>query len=161
MAIRGIAATLDFYPKDYSDSALDVLYSYQNHFPGARTIGTDTYDYNSFSVGSITESQGSNAPSVKIDFIATAANVDLIEEAIENYYAVAILIWRWGFTENIDDPGPGDFNLYAAYIGNALMASSDYTTVSLTVAEYNNSQAPDLPWRKIPWTILGPLSFRR
>lgn len=158
MAVRGVVTTLNFFAADY-DINSSPLYNFQNHFPGTRTISTLSYTYNSFQVSSAFAERDASIRALSIDFVATAANVDLVEAAIANNYAVHVLTWRWSAAEGIDDPV--DYNPLAGTAANATGGSADLSTVTLEVAPYNDSLNVDLPWRKIPWTILGPLSFRR
>lgn len=160
MAIRGVVTSLLFYPADY-DVDTEPLYAFQNHFPESREILIPgvMHVYNSFQISPIIHDSDINSKSVSITFVATAANVDLVEAAVTNAYAVYVVIYRWSSGEGLNDPSA--FNLFSGYVGSATGGSADLSTVSLEVANYNNNLNIDLPWRKIPWTILGPLSFRR
>lgn len=158
MAVRGIVTCIRFFDANYVPGDAE-LYAYQNHFPETKTINSDDYEYNSFQITPIVAERDNNPPRVTVDFVATAENVDLVEEAIANKYVMIALLFRWGSVEGIDDPTT--FNLFHAYVGDCLGGSSDFSTVQLEVGRYNGTGNTDLPWRKIPWTILGPLSFRR
>jgi hypothetical protein len=162
MAIRGIASVVDFFDKDtfLLNSQPPPLYSYQNHFPGTRVIGGISSNYNSFIATPLkNERDAGSMPQITLTFVATAANVDLVEEAIANQYLVLISIYRWNVNEGIDDPS--SFNPFAFYLAVATGGSLDTSTVSLEVNHYNSTTNADMPWRKIPWTIVGPLSPRR
>ena len=158
MAVRGVVTTLDFYPADYS-SGSSPLYSFQNHFPGTRTISGDPCAYNSYQITSNIYERDASLRDMSVTFVATAANVDLAESAVSNRYVVQIVTYRWSDIEGIDDPV--DYNFLSFFSGNAVSGSADLSTVTLNVGQYNDSLNTDIPWRRIPWTILGPLSFRR
>lgn len=161
MAVRGILTTIQFFPEDYINTT-PALYRQQNHFAGSRVIDGDTYTYNSFQVSSNISERDSAVRNMSITFAATAANVDLVEAAIQNNYVAVILGYRWSEVENpggIDNPTT--YNIFSEFVGNSLGGSSDFSTVTLEVGRYSDGLNSDLPWRKIPWTILGPLSFRR
>lgn len=158
MAVRGVVTTVDFYPADY-DIDTDPLYTFQNHFPGTRTIAGITSAYNSYQVTSNIYERDASLRDMSVTFVATAANVDLVESAVNNRYAVQIVTYRWSDFEGIDDPST--YNALSFFSGNAVSGSADLSTVTLQVGSYNDSLNTDIPWRKIPWTILGPLSFRR
>lgn len=161
MAVRGIVTTLDFFAIDSFLNTDPPVYSYQNHFPEDRAIETSyTSEYNSFVTSPLANARDvSSMPDVTITFVATAANVDLVEEAIANQYITAVFAYRWNANEGIDDPS--GFNLFSAYIATAYGGSLDDSTVTLELKHYSNTVTADLPWRKIPWTIVGPLSPRR
>ena len=161
MAVRGIVTTLDFFEIDNFVGTDPPVYSYQNHFPEDRYIEASyASEYNSFVVSPLSNARDiSNMPDATITFVATAANVDLVEEAIANQYIVGIVISRWNANEGIDDPS--GFNLFAAFFATAYGGSLDDSTVTLELKHYSNTVTADLPWRKIPWTIVGPLSPRR
>lgn len=158
MAVRGVVTVLDFYPSDY-DTSTPALYRFQNHFSGSRTIDGFSYTYNSFQVTSNIMERDGSLRDVSATFVATAANVDLVENSVHNRYVIAILTYRWSDTEGIDNPS--GYNLLSAFSGSAVSGSADLSTVTLQIGNYNDSLNMDIPWRKIPWTILGPLSFRR
>lgn len=161
MAVRGIVATIDVFPADYdfSTSTDPPLYSFQNYFPGNRTILGVSYAYNSFQCGNITKTLGAGSQDVSVTFVGTAANVDLVEAAVQNSYIFSVIFQRWSAFEGLENPT--DFNILSLFIGVPVSGSADLSTVSLQISTYNNTLNTDLPWRKIPWTILGPLSFRR
>lgn len=158
MAVRGVVTTIEFYPAQYSPGTAP-LYSFQNHFPGTRTIDSRAYSYNSFQVTSNFMERDASLRDVSATFVATAANVDLIEAAISNRYEIVTLIYRWSSVENIDNPT--NYNLLSFFAGDSIGGSADLSTVTLQIGSYSDSLNTDIPWRKIPWTILGPLSFRR
>lgn len=158
MAVRGVVTTLEFYPSNY-DPSTAPLYSFQNHFPGSRTIEGFVYAYNSFQATSSAMERDASLRDVSATFVATAANVDLVENAVNNRYAVNVLVYRWSSVEGIDNPS--SFNLLSFFSGNTVSGSADLSTVTLQVGSYSDSLNTDIPWRRIPWTILGPLSFRR
>lgn len=158
MAIRGVVATVEFYETDRGPGD-SPLYAYQNYFPGTRTIALQTYTYNSFQISDISKARDGSINSVNITFVGTAANVDLVEAATTNRYEVFVSLYRWSDFEGLENPT--DFNLLAFHSGNAAGGSADISTVTLNVQYYTNTVSGDIPWRKIPWTILGPLSFRR
>jgi len=157
MAVRGVVTALLIYPENY-DSSTTPLYLFQNHFPGTRTIDGITFTYNSFQTSNITYQKDSVMPNAAITFAATAANVDIVEAAIANRYGIQFLIYRWG-GGNVDNPSV--YNLLHGFEGVSIGGATDFSTVQLVVGKYNDSLNGDLPWRKIPWTILGPLSFRK
>lgn len=158
MAVRAVVATLNFYAADYGPGS-SPLYSFQNYFPGTKTIFSRAHTYNSFQVGTITAQRDGPITEVDVTFVATAANVDLVETATVNRYRVYVDIFRWGAVENLDNPST--FNLFATFVGDSLGGSADLSTVTLKVGQYTSTVNGDMPWRKIPWTILGPLAFRR
>jgi len=158
MAVRGVVTVLEFYPSDYNINTAP-LYTFQNHFPGTRTILGTVDTYNSYQVSpSVMERDGS-LRDMSITFVATAANVDLVENAVNNRYAVTVVVLRWSAVEGIDNPS--NYNILSLFTGNAVSGSADLSTVTLQIGSYSDSLNTDIPWRKIPWTILGPLSFRR
>lgn len=161
MAIRGVASVVDFYSLSADISVDPPLYSYQNHFPEPRTISPGiSSSYNSFSINPIVGQRDiSSMPELAITFVGTAANVDLVEEAITNQYLLFAYIVRWNRNEGLDDPS--SYNLFAAYVANATSGSQDISTVTLNLSHYSDTVSGDMPWRKIPWTIIGPLSARR
>jgi len=158
MAVRGVLTTLTFYPEDY-EAGDPPLYRFQNHFEGTRTIGGNVYTHNFFQTSGLVKMRDTSTPGMQINFAATAANVDLVEAAVTNRYRCIIIIWRWSSFEGLEDPS--SFNYFALASGACDTADSDFTTVNLIVKDYNQTTQPDFPWRKIPWTIIGPLSFRR
>lgn len=163
MAVRGLATVIDFYPLTSPIQGDTAIYSYQNHFPGDWDLFGPSYtpaSYNPFTVDStISERDVSSMPDLNITFVATAANVDLVQEALANQYLVSVITYRWTSTEGIDNPT--SVNPFALHIAVAAGGSQDVSTVSLKLAHYNNTVSADMPWRKIPWTIVGPLSPRR
>jgi hypothetical protein len=158
MAIRGIVTTLSIYAANYATGDAP-LYAYQNYFPGTRTINSEDYVYNSFQISDIGKARDASPTEVSITFSGTAANVDLVEAATVNGYEILVFVYRWSAYEGLEDPT--SFNFFAAYGGRAIGGSADLSTASLALSEYNSTLNGDMPWRKIPWTILGPLSFRR
>jgi hypothetical protein len=158
MAVRGVLSTLLIYPEN-RQSNTSPLYSFQNFFPGSRTILGSSYVYNSYTVGSISDGKDSSTPDLSITFSGTAANIDLIDAAITNRYIFLTGVWRLPAAD-IENPASGAFNIFAIHYGFAKQAESNFTSIALTVGDYNDSQEPDFPWRKIPWTILGPLGVR-
>jgi len=158
MAVRGVVTTLDIFPGN-RNGATPALYRFQNHFEGSRVIDGYTYQHNFFQTSGYTKMRDASTTNLEISFAATAANVDLVEAAVAGRYDVQAIVWRWSAVENIDNPS--GFNLFAIYIGFCDSAESDFTTTSLKLNSYYQTTKPDFPWRKIPWTILGPLSFRR
>lgn len=162
MAVRGVVTTLTIYPGNRTPATLP-LYRFQNHFEGSYLIGDNvysaTYQHNFFQTSGYTKMRDASTTNLEVNFVATAANVDLVEAAIVGRYDVEAIVWRWGITEGLDNPTT--FNLFALYVGFADTAESDFTTISLKLNSNYETTKPDFPWRKIPWTILGPLSFRR
>ena len=158
MAVRGVLTAMAIYEADYAPGDTP-LYAYQNYFSDTRTIGSTAFAYNSFQISDISKSRDSSVTEVSITFSGTAANTDLVEAASTNGYNLAMLIYRWSAGDGLEDPTV--FNLFAAYAGKASGGSADLSTASLTVGHYGSTVNGDMPWRKIPWTILGPLSFRR
>lgn len=161
MAVRGVVTNIEFYPITGNVNTDPPLYAYQNHFPAPRILNRPTAaDYNSFTITPLSNQKDvSSMPGATIAFVATADNVDLVEEAIANKYIVLVLVSRWGAgSGSIDDPA--GVNLFAVYIAMATGGGLDTSTVSLNISHYSNNINADMPWRKIPWTIIGPLSFR-
>jgi hypothetical protein len=159
MAVRGVLSSLLIYPENRQSNTLP-LYSFQNFFPGSRTLPIgSSFVYNSYTVGSISDGKDSSTPDLSITFSGTAANIDLVDAAITNRYIFLTAVWRLPAAD-IENPASGAFNLFAMHYGYAKQAESDFTSIALTVGDYNDSQEPDFPWRKIPWTILGPLGVR-
>lgn len=159
MAIRGVLTTIGFYLEDAA-ALVDPIYEFQNHFPEPRVIVSgDAVPYNSFQTSSINSARDSTLSTVDVVFAGTAANVDLVEEATVNRYTVAIVVYRWNRNEGIDDPT--GYNAHSVYVADAIGGTADLSTVTLKLGRYSDNTGADMPWRKIPWTILGPLSFRR
>lgn len=155
MAVRGIMATITAYPEIYTTPATP-LYQFQNHFETSPPNFSSGYIYNSFTVTPVVSAKNSSAQSQIVTFAATAANIDFVEAAIANRYELGVILYRWG--QNIDTPVA--YNILAFNFGYAAFAESDFTSISLTISEYSDNRSPDFPWRKIPWTILGPLGIR-
>jgi len=158
MAVRGVVTTLEFYPEDW-EAGDTSLYRFQNHFEGTRTFNGEVYTHNFFQVSGLVKMRDTSGLGAQINFAATAANVDLVEAAILGRYFCAITVWRWSSTEGLDNPS--SFNVFAGQGGACDTADNDSTTVNLIIKDYAQTTRPDFPWRKIPWTITGPLSFRR
>lgn len=156
MAVRGIAGFLLIYPELTPPGTLE-LYAFQNYFPGTINDGIQDYDYRAFQLSPFVEDKNSTSSEFTVTFPATAANVDLVEECLTNRYIIAGLVQRWSSTEGLESPT--GFNIFSLATGNAVSASADMTTVSLTVRPYADAIDADVPWRKVPWTILGPLSL--
>lgn len=158
MALRGVVNLLAIFPEDYGPGATPS-YAFQNHFENPYTFAGITYTHNFFSSAGYESARDTSYPELSINFGATAANVDLVEELVEYRRFVTSGLFRWTATEGIDNPVT-IFPL-ALHAGSVVGADSDFTSLTVKVALYNNAVSADLPWRKIPWTILGPLSFRR
>jgi hypothetical protein len=155
MAVRGIAGFILIYPQLTPTGT--NLYAFQNYFPDPTSDGFETYDYKSFSLSPLLDDKNSTSHDYTITFPATAENVDLVDECITNRYLVEVLLQRWSATEGLE--APTSFNLFGFGWGNAISATADITTVSLVVRPYADAIDGDIPWRKVPWTILGPLSL--
>lgn len=158
MAVRGVLTTISFYPEGRDAGDLP-LYAYQNHFPTTKTIFGQAYEYNSFQAGQIASERGAALRDVPVTFAATADNVDLLSAALKFRQEAEIIMVRWSAAEGIDNPS--SYALMAAFAGVVRTGSSDTSTFTVNVNGYSDTLLADLPWRKIPWTILGPLSFRR
>jgi hypothetical protein len=158
MAVRGIASFLIIDP-EITPPGADPLYLFQNYFPDPTSDGLRTYDYRSFSVSNLLADKNSTSHDYTITFPATVENVDLVDACITNRYSLQVIIYRWSAAENIEVPT--SFNLFAGGIGNAVSAVADISTITVTVRPYADAIDGDIPWRKVPWTILGPLSISR
>jgi hypothetical protein len=156
MAVRGIAGFLLIYP-ELTPAGTNPLYAFQNHFPDPITDGIFTYDYRAFSLSPFLEDKSSTSHDFTVTFPATVANVDLVDACITNRYRIDGFTQRWSAAEGLD--APSSFNIFSGGFGNAVSASADITTVTLTVRPYADAIDGDIPWRKVPWTILGPLSL--
>lgn len=154
MAVRGIAGFIDIYVQ----SALgQPLYSFQNYFPDPRVLYDKTYTYKSFSVSTLIEDKNNTSPDFSLTFPATTTNLSLVDECLTNKYYVLLFMYRWSDNEGLENPS--SFNIFAIADGSSAAATADITTVSLSVSPYANAVQADIPWRKTPWTILGPLSL--
>lgn len=156
MAVRGIAGFLVIYP-ELTPTGTAPLYLFQNYFPDPTSDGVFTYDYKSFSLSPFLDDKNSTSHDFTITFPATADNVDLVDECVTNRYSINAILQRWSATEGLE--APSSFNVFCAAIGDCISGTADVTTVALTVRSYANAVEGDIPWRKIPWTILGPLSL--
>lgn len=156
MAVRGIAGFLIIYP-ELTPTGTDPLYLFQNYFPDPTSDGVFTYDYKSFSLSPLLDDKNSTSHDFTITFPATVENVDLVDECITNRYSITSVLQRWSATEGLE--APSSFNVFGGAVGDCISATADITTVALTVRPYANAIEGDVPWRKIPWTILGPLSL--
>ena len=156
MAVRGVASFLIIYP-ELTPSGTDPLHLFQNYFPEPTSDGFFTYDYKAFTVSTLIDDKNSTSHDFTLTFPATAENVDLVEECLINRYDITVVIYRWSDTEGLE--APTAFNLFAGADGNALSATADITTVTLLCRPYADAIDGDIPWQKIPWTILGPLSL--
>lgn len=161
MAVRGVVTFIEFYPADWTGEAIDPLYNYQNYFLNGRSLPFEdnVAPYNFFDVSDIITERDQTSQTTTITFGATAANVSLVEEAIVSNYFMFAVMYRWSNFEGLENPT--NLNLFALTGGNALSGSSDFTTVSITLGSYSKTVDADFPARKIPWTILSPLSARR
>lgn len=156
MAVRGIAGFLIIYP-ELTPSGTAPLYLFQNYFPDPTSDGFFTYAYKAFSLSTLIDDKNSTSDDFTITFPATAENVDLVEACLANRYDVTAFLQRWSDTEGLE--APTSFNIFAGADGSAVSATADVTTVSLTCRPYADAIDGDIPWRKVPWTILGPLSL--
>jgi hypothetical protein len=156
MAVRGIAGFLLIYPQ-LTPTGTNPLYAFQNYFPDPTSDGIFTYDYKSFSLSPLLEDKNSTSHDCIVTFPATVENVDLVDECITNRYSVTVILRRWSAIEDLE--APTSFNIFGGGVGNAISATADITTVSLTLRPYADAIDGDIPWRKVPWTILGPLSL--
>lgn len=161
MATRGVVSEIIFYPANYDDATLPIA-SYQNYFPSARSLSDPSIvsAYNSFTISTITEKRDTSGQDpIDITFAGTAANLDLVNAALNNRYELIIVIWTW--SANLDNPSASDLVLLTLRSAVSISGASDFYSVTLTVGEYADSVDSDMPFRRIPWTILGPLSIRR
>jgi hypothetical protein len=161
MATRGILSWIQIWPNN-TDLTGSPLYTYQNHFHPSRDLYTfSDVPYNSFTMSSVLTDKNNVTNELTITFAATAANVDLVETSITNRYFYQAYVLRWDTSgDGIDDP-PLSPPYFTGFLGSAIKASADITTISLVLGRYNNTTNADFPWRKIPWTILGPLALRK
>ena len=157
MAVRGVVATTQFYEPDWSAGDPAVYYQ-QNYFTAGRTILNTFYSYNAFEISPISFAKDEVTESFTLTYPATSSNINLVETAINNRYEIGAVLWRWSDVEGLEDPT--SFNIYALSIGSAVGGSNDLTTVTLEVETYSKTVDADFPGRKIPWTVLSPLSFR-
>jgi hypothetical protein len=156
MAVRAIASFLLIYP-DLTPPGTNPLYLFQNYFPNPTSDGFLTYDYRSFSVSNLLTDKNSTSHDYTITFPATVENVDLVDACITNRYSLNVLMYRWSAAENLE--APTSFNPFAVAQGNAVSATADISTITVTARPYADAIDGDIPWRKVPWTILGPLSL--
>jgi hypothetical protein len=161
MATRGILSWIQIWPSN-TDLTGSPLYTYQNHFHPSRDLYTfSNVPYNSFTMSSVVNDKNSIGDEVTITFAATASNVDLVDASITNRYLYLAYVLRWDTSgDGIDDP-PTSPPYLTGFVGNAVSASADITTVSVKLGRYTSSTNADFPWRRIPWTILGPLALRK
>lgn len=156
MAVRGIAGFLIILPEVHADST-SALYYFQNYFPDPTSDGIFTYDYKAFSVSTLVDDKNSTSSDFTVTFPATAENVDLVEACLANRYKILFFLQQWSAVGGLETPS--SFTPYAFADGNAVSATADITTISLVCRPYADAIDGDIPWRKIPWTILGPLSL--
>lgn len=156
MAVRGIAGFLVIYP-ELTPPGTNPLYLFQNYFPDPTSDGIFTYDYKAFSLSTLISDKNSTSSDFTITFPATAENVDLVEACLTNRYSITAILQRWSATEGLE--APASFNVFAGAEGSSVSATADVTTVSLVCRPYADAIDSDTPWRKVPWTILGPLSL--
>lgn len=162
MTVRGIYSSLIFYPESYTPPAVPIA-TYQNYSPTpiAGTVSGTVYnfEYQPFTVSAIASDSNSITNDFSITFAATGAIVDFLETAITSRYEVIFFTNVWGST--IDTPPSiNSLDTYALSIGHVIDGETDFSTMTIRVGEYENGTNADLPWRRIPWTILGPLSVR-
>lgn len=159
MAIRASLAWVQVWPEVRNFSGTP-LYQYQNHFHPSRTLYSFAdVPYNSFTVSPLLVDKNNVSNEASISFVATAENVDLVEASVQNRYTYLVIFLRWSAGAGIDDP-PVNPPFFAIFTGNALKGEMDINTVTVTLGQYSSTTNADFPWRKIPWTILGPLSLR-
>jgi hypothetical protein len=166
MATRGVVTTLDFYieQRAYGPTTAPLV-SYQNHFEGTRTITNPfygspvTYSHNFYTITPYRIARNEASNGMSITFAATATNVALVETAMANRYSVDIATYRWTTAAGIDNPSA--YALFAIFFGHCYKASSDFSTITLDVRLYADATNADLPWQRVPWTIVGPLSARK
>jgi len=160
MTVRGIYSTIIFNPESYTPPVVPLAI-YQNYSPTAipTPVGASTYnaEYRPFVVSPVASDSNSLANDFEITFAATGAISDFLDTAILGRYEV--IVFADILESNIDTPAFGT-NLYVASIGNIIEADVDFSTITIKVGQYENGVNSDLPWRRIPWTILGPLSIR-
>ena len=157
MAVRGVLTGAVFYQPDRT--VLDPPeYRQQNYFVDGVTILGELYSYNAFECSPIASVKSEVSQSFTLTYPATSANISLVEEAIDNRYDIIIIMWRWSDVEGLENPT--GFNPYSLTSGVAISGSSDLTTITLEAETYSKTVDADFPGRKIPWTVLSPLSFR-
>jgi len=160
MTVRGIYSTLFFYPESYTPPGTPIAV-YQNYSPTAIPTLADgvTYsaEYRPFTVSELVSDSNSITNDFAVTFAATGAISDFLETAILNRYEIVVFTDFLG--ANIDTPTFGS-DPYVASIGHIIDAETDFSTITIRTGEYENGTNADLPWRRIPWTILGPLSVR-
>lgn len=158
MAVRASLAWIQVWP-EITDFTGSPLFQYQNHFHPSRTLyASANVPYNSFTVSPILIDKNNTSTEVSVSFAATADNVDLVQNSIQNKYTYVILILRWAGAV-LNNP-PAVIPVFAFFDGTALRGEADVTTVTVTLGKYSSATNADFPWRKIPWTILGPLALR-
>lgn len=161
MAVRGIYTSLIFYPEVYTPPGTPIA-TYQNYSPTPvpDVISGITYnfEYRPFSMSSTVSDANSIINDFSITFAATGAIVDFLETALLNRYEVITVTSVWANT--IDTPSIEGTDIYALSYGNVIDAEMDFATMTIRVGQYDNGTEADLPWRRIPWTILGPLLTR-
>lgn len=164
MTVRGIYSSLIFYPEVYTPPGTPIA-SYQNYSQTSltETVGGITYafDYRPFTVASIVSDSNSIAHEVSITFAATGAIIDFLETALVSRYQVVCFTNTWASPiDTVPLPLTGAGDPYAAFTGFVMDGETDFSTMTIRIGEYSNGTNADLPWRRIPWTILGPLSVR-
>lgn len=161
MAVRGIYTSLIFYPEVYTPPGTPIA-TYQNYSPNPipDTISGTVYnfEYRPFSMSSTVSDANSLTNDFSLTFAATGATVDFLETALLNRYEVIAVTSVWAGT--IDTPSISSNDIYALSYGNVIDAELDFATITIRVGQYASGTEADLPWRRIPWTILGPLLTR-
>ena len=157
MAVRGVLTTIEIYPSPYT-SGDPLLHEFQNYFPDPTVIGSRTYTHAPFKGSAVTASKSSLYQSFSLTFPATVEYIDIVENAIENKLYVAQVMYRWSATEGLENPST--FNNFSYIAGKAARGSTDFSSITLEVETYAKTVDSDFPGRKIPWTVLSPLSFR-
>lgn len=162
MTVRGIYSSLIFYPESYTPPVAPIA-TYQNYSPTSisGTISGTVYsfEYRPFTVSALASDSNSITNDFSITFAATGAIIDFLETAITSRYEVLFVTSVWSST--IDTPPSiNSPDAYALSIGHVIDGETDFSTMTIRVGEYENGVNADLPWRRIPWTILGPLSVR-
>jgi len=157
MTVRGIYSVLFFYPETYTPPT-PAIAAYQNYSPNTIPYLDEDAEYRPFTVSSVISDSNSAINSFDVTFAATGAIYDFLDTAILGRYEV--ILFTQLLENNIDTPVLDVDLVYAVSVGNIIDAEADFSTITIRVGQYDNSVNADLPWRRIPWTILGPLSTR-
>jgi len=161
MTVRGIYSSLLFLPENYASPIVPIAL-HQNYSPDPvpQYIGPTLYyaDYRPFTVSPVAADSNSIINDFSVTYAATGTISDFLDTAIIGRYTVAHVSSI--LTTNIDGPLTATDDAYILNYGNIIDAETDFSSVTIRIGQYENAVNSDLPWRRIPWTILGPLSIR-